>query len=84
MDSIHPYYHLRIGTIQNSYINFSKVILLPVGFIRKFSLIYKKKSQLVRYYIYWLKDISNLNLLVVFLILVGIFNTSQIFMKVYL
>jgi len=40
---------------------------------------FKKKR-----YIYCLNDFSNPHLMFVFLILVGIFNTSQIFMRVYL
>ena len=44
---------------------------------------YKRKTQLLRY-IYCLKDISNLNLMMVFSIVVDIFNTLQIFMRVYL
>jgi len=33
--------------------------------------------------IYCLKELSNPHLLFVFLILMGIFNTSQVFMKIY-
>jgi len=63
--------------------------LIPlVLYIRKFSkkkigLIYNKISQLSKCS-YCIKDFSTLNLMFVFLILAGVFNASQFFMKVYL
>jgi hypothetical protein len=52
-------------------------------FKKLFGSIYKKKWQFLRY-IYCLKYFSNPHLMLVFSILVGIFNTSQIFKRVYL